>query len=74
MKKKSSPDSPWEFCSDCTFWLEYGESFGEGSGSIGECHLNPPHVIDPEVPFRGHIMTHEDDFCSHAVLRKGLVA
>ena len=63
----------WNYCSDCEFWLEYAPSYNVNGLSIGECHLNPPTVVSDDVPYWGHIMTHEDDFCSHAVVRKGLV-
>ena len=63
----------WNYCSDCDFWLEYGPSYGINGLSVGECHLEPPHITDDELPYLCHIMTHADVFCSHAVLRKGLV-
>lgn len=60
--------SPYEFCSDCVYWLQCKAPEGL-EGDWGECHLDPPSIVDPKYPFRTHILTSEDDFCSRAVLR-----
>jgi len=69
MYQSSSAKAPWEFCSDCTYWIEREKEDWMNGEEWGECHLNPPSVIIPDAPYRVHLLTHQEDFCSHAVLR-----
>jgi len=61
---------PYEYCEDCVFWVECEVPVDSSlEGPWGECHLDPPYIVEPGVAYRKHIMTHYEDFCSRAKLR-----